>query len=348
MADWTDGAQYAPVERPEAFVTPRTDSLEGRSRPPHPADGRPAQQPDAFEAPQTVALAELAPSQGPRRDPAEAFTTSSSGAGAWGSAHAWNPMMPLGPVAEESGTELAPDFPPPAGLPTVPVAAPGQQPPLPAPAAVPAASLAQLPPPTGAPVPLPPPASATTPQPPAAPQPVQPDPLSQAPAPVPHAPQAPAPQAPVRRGPFDPAPPGYQPGQESQVQTDQQWQPSTGQGPAQRPQAPVPDRITLPYVVQQVGWLMLAVLAFGAVVPTFSWILLLVASILANRARAGVLLMRQTYSAVIWGLLAMWVVTTFTGNSFGALDSWARVACGLMIPFSLLAGWDDLRRRAGR
>lgn len=342
MADWTDGAQYAPVERPEAFVMPRAEALEGHSKPAHPADGRPVQQPEHFEAPQAVALAELAPSQGPRRDPSEAFHTASSGVGAWGAAHAWHPTLPLGPVAQEPLTDdPAPDFPPPAGLPTVPVAAPGQQ--SPAPAQLPAGSLAQLPPPTGAPVPLPPPASAATAQPPVAPQPAQQTPLPQAPGP-----QASAAQAPVRRGPFDPAPPGYQPGQETQAQRDQQWQQSTRQVPAPRPQEPMPDRITLPYLVQQVGWLMLAVLAFGAVVPTFSWILLLVASILANRSRAGVLLMRQTYSAVIWGLLALWVVSTFTGNSYGALDSWARLACGLMIPFSLIAGWDDLRRRAGR
>lgn len=358
MADWTDGAQYAPVERPKAFVMPRAEALEGHSTPAHPADGRPVQQPEHFEAPQAVALSELVPSQGPRRDPSEAFHTASSGVGAWGAAHAWNPTLPLGPVAQEPPTDdPAPDFPPPAGLPTVPVAAPGQQALAPAPVQLPAGSLAQLPPPTGAPVPLPPPASATTAQPAVAP-PGQPAALPQAPvqrtpvtpAPASSAPvqQAPVTHGPIPHGPFDPAPPGYQPGQETQAQRDQQWQQSTRQAPAPRPQEPMPDRITLPYLVQQVGWLMLAVLAFGAVVPTFSWILLLVASILANRSRAGVLLMRQTYSAVIWGLLALWVVSTFTGNSYGALDSWARLACGLMIPFSLVAGWDDLRRRAGR
>ncbi|WP_284548510.1 hypothetical protein [Aestuariimicrobium sp. T2.26MG-19.2B] len=107
MADWRDGAEYAPRERPDGFATPRTPPLSVAPEPPHLADGLPAQGPEAFEpapAP-TPPLDALVPSSAPKRDPHLPFGSGMSihEGSAWGSAHAapgrtdraWDPTQPM-------------------------------------------------------------------------------------------------------------------------------------------------------------------------------------------------------------------------------------------------------------
>ncbi|MBK8448244.1 MAG: hypothetical protein IPL41_16580 [Micropruina sp.] len=120
MANWTDGPEYAPVERPAAFETPAAQPLAVPPVAPNPAAGAPLAQPD-WQPPQTpgVPLEALAPQAGlTARDPRAAFTTVSSLAtanSAWQSAHsttgtltqpAWTPTQPLttsAPVSAPTG-----------------------------------------------------------------------------------------------------------------------------------------------------------------------------------------------------------------------------------------------------
>lgn len=128
MANWTDGPEYAPVERPAAFQSPDVAPLES----PAPAVSAVATAPveaPRFEAPSSPApdLASLVPVGGPQRDPRQAFSvaqaamTSSS---AWTAAHstagtlptqAWDPRLPLIQSATTTVTYAAPapNFPPP-------------------------------------------------------------------------------------------------------------------------------------------------------------------------------------------------------------------------------------------
>lgn len=110
MATWRDGPEYAPQQRPEAFVEPPAGPLDTPATPADPSAGAPAEQP-SFTAPDAPApdLTTLIPaSAGPGRDPRQAFevvtsTMTSSTGTAWASAHsspggtapAWNPQQPL-------------------------------------------------------------------------------------------------------------------------------------------------------------------------------------------------------------------------------------------------------------
>lgn len=73
MADWTDGPEYAPAARPQAFVAPRTPALIEQPRPAVATDV-PRSQPQ-FQAPQesTPDLRTLVPSVAPRRNPTIPF-----------------------------------------------------------------------------------------------------------------------------------------------------------------------------------------------------------------------------------------------------------------------------------
>lgn len=141
MANWTDGPEYAPLDRPAAFQTPAAEPLEVPPVVPNPAAGAPVV-PPSWQPPQAavVPLEALVPAASlPPRDPRTEFSTVSSvltGASAWGSAHsggsaggtpAWTPDQPLGT--------------PPAVQPAA--AAPGPQPP----AAAPPAQVLNFPPP---------------------------------------------------------------------------------------------------------------------------------------------------------------------------------------------------------
>lgn len=131
MANWTDGPEYAPLDRPTAFQTPAAQPLEVPVTPPNPAAGAPVVQPD-WRPPEaaTVPLEALVPAAAlAPRDPRTEFSTVSSvvTSGAWGSAHSasgtaghpgWTPDQPLGTSAPvTSAPTSAPDFPPPTGAP---------------------------------------------------------------------------------------------------------------------------------------------------------------------------------------------------------------------------------------
>ncbi len=109
MASWTDGPEYAPVERPAAFAAPDVEPLTG---PPPQVDlsaGAPAARPASFDEPRdrVPALADLTPHGGPTRDPHRPYEVASAivtAGSAWGSAHTvgavaapgWSP--PVGPA----------------------------------------------------------------------------------------------------------------------------------------------------------------------------------------------------------------------------------------------------------
>lgn len=129
MANWTDGPEYAPHERPAAFHTPDTPPLDVPADPPNPAANLPVEHP-SYAAPSvpTPDLAAIAPPPSQAaRDPREAFSvvqaavTSSS---AWTAAHSttgtlaaptWDPTQPLTQTAITTITypTPAPNFPPP-------------------------------------------------------------------------------------------------------------------------------------------------------------------------------------------------------------------------------------------
>ena len=110
MANWTDGPEYAPAERPAAFETPAVPPLEVPPAVTNLASGAPLDQP-TWQPPQQVVapLSSLVPAAAvPARDPLREFSTVSStmtgDAGAWSSAHsatgtlarpAWTPDQPL-------------------------------------------------------------------------------------------------------------------------------------------------------------------------------------------------------------------------------------------------------------
>lgn len=126
MANWTDGPEYAPLDRPAAFQAPPAEPLEVPDVPPNAAAGAPVAQPE-WRAPDAKAVpldalvpaAALAP-----RDPRTGFSTVSSvlsatsASGTPGRA-GWTPDQPLGAPgpATPTPTHGAADFPPPTGLP---------------------------------------------------------------------------------------------------------------------------------------------------------------------------------------------------------------------------------------
>ncbi|WP_203568521.1 hypothetical protein [Aestuariimicrobium ganziense] len=137
MADWRDGAEYAPLERPDGFATPRAEPLE---TPPPRLDlaaGAPLQHPATFQPNPTPVppLEALVPATGPSRDPMVAFDSASEhisdGSAAWGAAHAqagptFNPRAPMAvstwqpdqPFGAPSGSPA--QFAPPTGTPVAP------------------------------------------------------------------------------------------------------------------------------------------------------------------------------------------------------------------------------------
>lgn len=134
MANWTDGPEYAPLDRPAAFQTPSVEPLQVPPVTPNPAAGAPVQPPE-WQPPQAavVPLEALVPAAGlPPRDPRVEFSTVSSlvtGGSAWGSAHStagtanpvWTPDQPLA----TSAVAGAPPQPAPAsGTGAMPAAAP--------------------------------------------------------------------------------------------------------------------------------------------------------------------------------------------------------------------------------
>ena len=139
MASWTDGAEYAPTERPDGFATPRSAPLDQAPPQVHLARQRPLEHPTEFRpSGPAPSLESLGLPSGPTRDPSQSFgtVTTAMTTSAWGSTHASTTTLE---------TPFDPHAPMNAGDP-------------PAVAEVHVA-LSSLPPPTSPPVPAPPPAS---------------------------------------------------------------------------------------------------------------------------------------------------------------------------------------------
>lgn len=129
MATWTDGPEYAPVERPGVFVEPDAAPLDAPAPEPRPEPapaGAPAPSFQAVEAPPLEALAAPEPT---RRDPQQPFDVASTPLTSWGegpgpSADPTAPLMPVpvpaAPVALPYGAE--PSFPDASPVPQVPQA----------------------------------------------------------------------------------------------------------------------------------------------------------------------------------------------------------------------------------
>lgn len=122
MANWTDGPEYAPLDRPDAFQAPEVEPLEAPPAVPDPAAGLPVTQP-WWQPPQVAVmpLEALVPAAGlPPRDPRLEFSTVSSKittGSVWGPTRAaddaavvpvWTPDQPLGnPAAAGAGRDAA-------------------------------------------------------------------------------------------------------------------------------------------------------------------------------------------------------------------------------------------------
>ncbi len=116
VANWTDGPEYAPVERPGAFVAPDAPPLvrePSEAAPPGMGLGAPVpDRPDYGPPPDAPALDGLTPPEPPTRDPRVAFDVVSTPLTGWGAAHAPNAPQGHSPWAPDQ--PLATPAPPPA------------------------------------------------------------------------------------------------------------------------------------------------------------------------------------------------------------------------------------------
>ncbi len=92
MADWTDGPEYAPAERPAAFAAPVAVPLDDAPPVRHLSSGAPFEPPSGFAQPRDPVppLAALVPAPADQRDPRQAFQVTAAimtAGSAWGSAH---------------------------------------------------------------------------------------------------------------------------------------------------------------------------------------------------------------------------------------------------------------------
>lgn len=160
VADWTDGPEYAPQNRPDVFVGPTAPPLDQGAtlEPPRLEEARPA--PAAYTGPEDARpLDVMEPPSDPQRDPREPFavvalatspTTANTppmdqapaAPGAWGGVHAspptptaWSPEQPIGaapapdasaaPAPTSGGIPAPPPaWPTPSGGPSAPPAWP--------------------------------------------------------------------------------------------------------------------------------------------------------------------------------------------------------------------------------
>lgn len=167
MATWTDGAAYAPIERPDGFATPEVAPLEV-------AVGEAAVTPGAIPPPRTFQpsapqppLDQIRTDPPVTRNPVDPFRTATAALTAGPDAHTVG-RDPLQPFLTHTGTVGSQELPPPTGSPLdppsgVPLPAPPESslpaptgPPLPVPhgtTTAPTPTGTQLPPPSGAPLP---------------------------------------------------------------------------------------------------------------------------------------------------------------------------------------------------
>ena len=78
MATWTDGPEYAPAERPAAFVVPESGPLTAAAPEIAPLGDAPDRAPAEFAAPEARPLEDLEPKVAETRDPHEAFDVAST------------------------------------------------------------------------------------------------------------------------------------------------------------------------------------------------------------------------------------------------------------------------------
>lgn len=149
MATWTDGAAYAPLERPDGFATPEVEELEVAvpqlARTPGPIPPPQGFHPSAPQAP----LDQIRTDPPPTRDPAAPFTTASAALTAGPDRLPGAGRDPRQPFHTYSATVGSQELPPPSGDP------------LPPPTGAPL-SLSELPPPGQFSVPGPAPLNADT------------------------------------------------------------------------------------------------------------------------------------------------------------------------------------------
>lgn len=94
MASWEDGAEYAPIERPFGFATPRVAPLEDPQPEPNPSLGAPVKTPTTFTSPvqHQPPLESLVPTTQAPRDPHQPFQTHSSSTP---TGSTWSPDQPI-------------------------------------------------------------------------------------------------------------------------------------------------------------------------------------------------------------------------------------------------------------
>lgn len=121
MADWTDGPEYAPAQRPDVFAAPDAPALEGAPDVTPAPIAAPAEPPASFALdPGVVDLASLAPASGVTRDPYVAFEASALPRAA--SDVARDPRQPLRSTGGHPGSAWGAAhtaFPPPTTAPLV-------------------------------------------------------------------------------------------------------------------------------------------------------------------------------------------------------------------------------------
>lgn len=327
MANWTDGPEYAPAERPDVFVAPDAAPLAPQGAGPAgggpvpPPTGEPADAVDAAwsgvpdfatqpDAPPLDALA--AAPEGPLRDPREAFDVVSTPLTTWGAAPGTLPgasaTLPLGaPATLPSGTAA---WPQPGAVPTGVdgYGMPAQQ------SAWGSAHAPQATRPAGQPW-----------------APDQPFPPAQQPTGHVQAPHSGWPPPQINPPPF---PQGAPP----------PWQVPPGPASGLQP-------VTLAQIVAAVTPGVLITLAVGGLVGALSFPLYLVASVLASRIGYRRTLLARAFSIgtfVVLGLGLLGVLYTYgTFDVMGWYDAasgWAQLANWVMALVTVLVVGDALRR----
>ncbi|HEY5784754.1 MAG TPA: hypothetical protein VIT65_08250 [Microlunatus sp.] len=367
MATWEDGPEYAPLERPDAFVDPSVATVGLEAPPPTPpVPPAPTERP-AFADPEqpAPALASLVPPPPAQRDPNLPFDVAASvmtaETSAWASAHF--PTAPAGPTA--AGPH-PPDHPtlhpsaagaiPPAygagaygnGAPTTTQAVANGQRPMaqptndrqpPAPDPTPSAG-------GGTPPGYPPPSGAPSYPPPTYPAPAYPPPAYPPPA------HPPPPYPPVQYPSGGPGGPGGQPFPPSQPPTNGPFAaPGTPQwfGPGDyRQPAPAPPAPTARTVLAAATPGVLLTLMVGGFVWIIAPVTIVVAFVLSGRIGYGRKATRTAFAAVLsfLGLVGLLSLITADGSFsqwWDTVAGWACFGSWVMVVSSAIAAYRALK-----